>query len=428
MRCIRYFLCLLLTLLLPTAWSSDLNPDQITGEYHIANAERGQNQNVMQLAQYQGNTVIAVAACAQGCQPSIYTYLADESEQLSREVFRNSFGQYLLHYDGTTFVNVLPDQVLGENPWSAFNFINVYSQNKTTADQAAASMDTYRDFALGLSEQIMNQEVGPMAHGDGEYHFAVPRTHAGKQYNSRPITFHDAPEKRIEVAQCPDCGVEIYHYLSDESAILGVPAYREGTANSRRYLFDLKDGVLLWARYGRSGEGLGESLWGEQERYNVFARDKNYVRQLISDSAKQQALDDLLVQYSRSVKDVFDERQRQAQAEQVATQTLPAAGLDDTSLEAAATEAAGRWAKAYNWREAIKYAYFTGDDWATIRHPLSGIITGRAIDGVVVMEREDGLCSYHHVSFAQDYNGSAYTNVAMTGLVPGQIKLQCDKT
>lgn len=368
-----------------------------------------------------------MAASEQGCPASVYTYLAEESAQLGREVFRDGYGQYLLHYEGATFVNVLPDQILGERAWNAFSFINVYSQSKAIADKASASMNTYQEFALGLSEKIMNQEIGPMDHGDGEYHFAVPRTHAGKKYSSRPITFHEAPDKRIEVAQCPNCGMDVFNYLPDESAILGMPVYRQAGANSRRYLFDLKDGVLLWARYGQGGV-LGETLWGESEHYNLFARDKNYIRQFIGDSSKHQAMDELLTKLSLEAKNVFDERREEAEARKIANQTLPAVGLKDTNLQSQATQAAKRWANVYQWKETIKYAYFTGNDWTTLRNPLTGIITGRNISGVVVMERDDGLCSFHRVSFAQDYNGSSYANLAMTGLVPGQIKLKCDRT
>ena len=88
---------LLAAFVLPTAWASNLDPQQITGKYHTANPERGSSSNVMQLAEYQGNTVIAVAACEQGCPPSVYVYLEEESAQVGNEVFRNGYGLYLLH-------------------------------------------------------------------------------------------------------------------------------------------------------------------------------------------------------------------------------------------------------------------------------------------------------------------------------------------
>lgn len=407
--------------------ATNLDKTVVTGRYYAAQPERGESQKVMQLGQYQGKTVMAVAACESGCPPSIFAYLADESAQVGTDVFRNGFGQYLMHHSGTTFVTVLPDQQLGERPWTAFKFINVYSQNKAIAERASTELPTYQQFALDLSEKIMNQASAPMAHGDGEYHFAVPRTHAGKQYKSRPVTFQAAPDKRIEVAQCPKCGLDVYQYLEDESAILGIPVYRQDIANSQKYLFDLEDGVLLWAKYSQAGSGLGGSLWGENDHYNLFAKDKNYIRQLITDKSQQETLDSLLAKYSRQVKTVFDERRQQAQQEKVANQKLPEQGLSDSALTRKAGEAAQRWANAYGWKERIEYAYFTSKDWRIVRHSISGVITGRTINGVVVMRRDDGMCSFHNVSYAQDYDGTDFINLNMTGLVPGQIKLSCSK-
>ena len=216
---------------------------------------------------------------------------------------------------------------------------NVYSQNKAIAERAATELPSYKQFALDLSDKIMSQASAPMTHGDGEYYFAVPRTHAGKQYKSRPVTFYAAPDKRIEVAQCPKCGMDVYQYLKDESAILGVPVYRQDIANSQKYLLDLKDGVLLWAKYSQAGSGLGGSHWGENDHYNLCAKDKNYIRQLITDKSQQETLDSLLAEYSRQAKTVFDERRQQAQQQKVANQELPDQGLSDSALTRKAGEA-----------------------------------------------------------------------------------------
>jgi len=324
---------------------------------------------------------------------------------------------------------VQADGILGKQVWQKIGFANLYSKQQITADQAAKpkGLEHYKQIALDLSQKIMNQKVAKMTHGSGEYHFAAPRKHAGKSYTQRPIKFIEKPKKRIEIAECPKCGKDTYEYLSDQSAIIGIPVYREIAGNRKNHLFDSGDGVLIWARY-TTNKGLGNSLWGKHDHYNVFAKDKNHIRQLINQEEKQKAIDVMLTNYSQQVKTVFDQRRKEASEKKIANQELPKQGLQDSALEEKALAAAQRWADSYHWKETLTRAYLTGNDWSIKRNVLSGIITRRIIAGVVVMKRPDGLCSFHHVTFGQQYDGSNYVNTHMVGLIPGQYKLACDKT
>ena len=71
--------------------------------------------------------------------------------------------------------------------------------------------------------------------------------------------------------------------------------------------------------------------------------------------------------------------------------------------------------------------YITDRDWSILRHKVTGIQTGRRIQGVITMQRGDGLCSYQQAVFEQAYNGTGYQVTVMTGVVPGQNKLDCRK-
>jgi hypothetical protein len=127
------------------------------------------------------------------------------------------------------------------------------------------------------------------------------------------------------------------------------------------------------------------------------------------------------------VKTEMDRRREQAEQETIEAQNLPDKGMVGIELQAETTEAAIRWANAYGWKEAIEYTYLISNDWRIKHHVLTGIVTGRVINGIIVMKRNDGLCSVHYALFGEDYDGSGFVNTHMVGLTPGQIKLTCDK-
>jgi len=113
--------------------------------------------------------------------------------------------------------------------------------------------------------------------------------------------------------------------------------------------------------------------------------------------------------------------------QRTANNQLPKKGLINAALEQDALVASQAWANQYGWKETLKYSYITSRDWSILRHPLTGIQTGRRINGIITMERKDGLCSYQPAIFEQAYNGSSYQKTVIVGVVPGQNKLDCSK-
>lgn len=101
--------------------------------------------------------------------------------------------------------------------------------------------------------------------------------------------------------------------------------------------------------------------------------------------------------------------------------------MKDSVLETKTSEAARRWARSYGWKENIEYSYLTSNNWRINHHVLTGIVTGRVINGVIVIKRDDGQCSFHYAVFGQDNDGSGFVSTHMVGLTPGQVKLSCDK-
>ena len=92
--------------------------------------------------------------------------------------------------------------------------------------------------------------------------------------------------------------------------------------------------------------------------------------------------------------------------------------MTDATLEAEALAATKRWAAAWQWKETIQGAYFTSSDWSIQRNPLSGIITGRSIRGFATMTHPDGRNRFQYVAYRQDYDGTNYMNLQMTGVGP----------
>jgi len=110
----------------------------------------------------------------------------------------------------------------------------------------------------------------------------------------------------------------------------------------------------------------------------------------------------------------------------VANRELPPQGLDNADQKTQALSAAKRWASAWAWKETLKDAYFTNNDWSITRNRLTGVITGKVIAGIVTMTHPDGRCRFQHVRFRQDYDGSGYMNLHMTGVGP-VYDLKCSK-
>ena len=259
----------------------------------------------------------------------------------------------------------------------------------------------------------MNQEVTDMQHGAGTYHLAAPQEFSGRPYTEIQITFNTEGKKQIIIKPCDKCGASEYTLMPDESAIAGVDVYKHATSY---YLFDLKDGVLIYT-FANAG-GLGKILWGKNSHYNVYSNNKAYIRQILASKEKQNIIDDMMAGYFKDIKTEFRRRADEKNQMQIANRTLPDEGLNNSTQKQQALAAGKRWASAWNWKETLNNAYFISNDWSITRNRLTGIITGKVISGIVTMKHPDGRCRYQHMSFRQDYDGSQYTNLHTTGVGP----------
>ena len=389
--------------------ATSLTPESVKGIYHLGTPERGQSKVEMAYGDMRGTTVIAVAACPR-CPPAVYSYLTEESDTLGVPVFTTS-GLYLFQYNTDSFVIVQPDAVLGRKIWSKIGHANIYSKNANTAK--ATSREQIEEFVVSLSNKIMSQETGKMAHGAGTYYLAMPVSHSGRPQTTYDISFISDEKKQIAIKPCDKCSPNQYEHLPEESAIAGVDVYRYASSN---YLFDLKDGVLLSTFSNASG--LGKTLWGKNSHYNVFSNNQAYIRQILASKEKQTLIDTMMSEYFSTIKIEFEKRAEEARQEKVANRKLPSQGLDNPEQKTQALSAAKRWASAWAWKETLNDAYFTSNDWSITRNRLTGVITGKVIAGIVTMTHPDGRCRFQHVGFRQDYDGSAYMNLHMTSVGP----------
>jgi len=389
--------------------AGQLTAESVKGIYHLGTPERGQSKVNIGFGNMGNKTVIAVAACKK-CPPAVYTYQKEESKTLGTPVFTTA-GLYLFPYNDDSFVLVQPDGVLGRKIWTKIGHANIYSKNPGTAKSTSRAM--IEEFAINLSSKIMNQEVGKMEHGAGTYHLAARQKFAGKSYTEVQLEFKTDGKKQINIKPCDRCGTTQYKLLPDESAIVGVDVYKNATSY---YLFDLKDGVLLYTF--ANGGGLGKTLWGKNSSYNVYSNNKAYIRQILSSTDKQNTIDEMMTGYFKDIKTEFRRRADEKNQQKVANRKLPNEGLNNSTQKEQALASGKRWASAWNWKETLKNAYFISNDWSITRNRLTGIITGKVISGIVTMEHPDGRCRYQHMNFRQDYDGSQYTNLHTTGIGP----------
>ncbi len=394
----------------------EVSKETVNGEYHLAVPERGNSKVLMQYGKLGNKTVIAVAAC-QSCPPAVYSLQQEPSQTLATPVFMTA-GLYLIPYDEQSFVLVQPDGLLGQKVWTKLGHVNLYSRSQETA--ASFDRRQIEKFAIGLSSKIMNQAVGEMNHSSGEYFLAVPQNHGGKRQQSYQISFNQAEPKSIQLKPCDRCPTQKYKLLPEESGVIGVDVYRHA---SSYYLFDLKDGVLIYTFANASG--FGRTEWKSHSKYNVYSNNRAYIRQILQSKEKQQLIDETMQSYFAKTKTYFEQKAQAKKLKQDAARELPAQGLKNVS-NSDLLSAANRWAKAWQWKEQLVDSYLTGSDWAITRNRLTGIITGKIIQGVVTMKHPDGRCRFQYVNYRMDYNGSQYQNLHVAGIGP-IYDLSCDK-
>lgn len=74
--------------------------------------------------------------------------------------------------------------------------------------------------------------------------------------------------------------------------------------------------------------------------------------------------------------------------------------------------------------EKITKVNITSTEWTIVRHPVTGIITGRTQTAAIASKDKDGFCVYHFVRIIQEYDGSKYLSSKMDTDV--QQWIHCD--
>jgi len=415
-----FLICSLLTVF--AAQALELTPEKVNGIYQLAIPERsaaGQTQKLqVEYGEMNGQKMMATQACPR-CPGVGFKMLEEQTKELGRPVFFNSMGIYIIAYDENTFVSIMADGELGKKAWSAIAYANVYSKQGTPT----ISLDAGKTFALAESKRLMTGEgvaKFEVSGGSGTYYAAVRQMVGSKKYDQIDVTLEDKKQINLEGMNCRSCTSSLYLYEAELSEAIGKPVYEMG--HMGRFLIEQDKGVI-WVASGP----LGKQLWQEHSSYNVLGQDKTAMRQISQDKAAQDKVDSTLQAYAVKAKAAVDARYAREELQRTANNALPAKGMDDSDLDQSALTAAQDWANSYNWAEQLQYVYITSRDWSILRHKVTGIQTGRRIQGVITMKRDDGLCSYQQAIFEQAYNGTDYQTTVMAGVVPGQNKLDCRK-
>ena len=415
-------LMVLLTSLSALAFSFELTPALSNGIYELAQPERsaaGQTQKLqIEYGEMNGQKVLVAASCPK-CPAAGYRLLETESNELGRPVFFNTMGIYIIAYDATTFVSVMADGQLGKKIWQNLAYANVYNKQGTQG----ITLDAAKQFAIAESKRLMTGEgiaKTAVTGGNGTYYPAMTHAIGSGQYDEIDVLIYPKQKIILTGLNCTSCRTDTFEFQPELSQATGKNIYEMG--NMGRFLVEQETGVLWW-----TNANLGKQLWHKNSHFNVLAQDKTYARKLTIDQALQATIDKTLEAYAQQSKDAVDARYKREDEQRTANNQLPKKGLTDTALEQDTFAAAQVWANQYQWKETLKHTYLTSRDWSILRHPLTGIQTGRRINGIITMQRDDGLCSYQAAVFEQAYNGSSYQKTVMVGVVPGQNKLDCAK-
>lgn len=423
------FFCFIYLPLLVSSHSSyakalkfELSPEVTNGIYLLAQPERsaaGQTQKLqLEFGELNGQTMLAAASCPR-CPAAGYRLLEVESEELGRPVFFNTMGIYVFAYDATTFVTVMADGPLGKKIWKNLVYANVYNKQGT----AGINLEEGKQFVIAEAKRLMTGEgiaKSEVTGGNGTYYAAAVQTIGSGQYDQIDVVIY--PQEKIVLTgmNCRSCSHDTYNFESELSQAVGKNVYEMGYMG--RFIIEQKTGELWW-----TNAKLGKAESDKNSNFNVITQDKNFARKLLIDKTLQNNIDQTLAGYATKSKSAVDARYKQQDLQRTANNKLPTKGMQDNSLDQDSFIAATAWANSYGWKETLMYTYITSRDWRILRHPLTGIQTGRRISGVITMKRDDGLCSYQGAVFEQAYNGTDYQKTVMVGVVPGQNKLDCSK-
>lgn len=386
---------------------------------YLMEAERGNTKLQLEEGENNGTKILAING-------AMYTWQDEPSATLGKKIYFSTAGLYVMEYDANSWVSVMPDNQLGKAEFTKFMFSNFYSTDAAKAK--SMSKAKVEEYAIGLSKQIMAPSTsGPSKGGNGTYSAATAVKFAGNSYDELDLTFEEGAVKQITTKLMKNGKAEstdTYMFMPEYSKLIGVDIYANSRSHLNQYLYVDKPGVIIWTQYKHGG--LGNQLWEKYDYYNVFAMDKQVARGILASESQQKEIDSKVANWSKIIKEDEDKKRAAETADKIANQRLPKEGLVDNTLKDQTLQAAKNWATEWQWKETVTKAYFTGPDWHMVRHKKTGVIMRREIRGVIVMSRPDGMCSFHHAVFAQEYDGSKYNKVYTAGITPGQIKLNCE--
>jgi hypothetical protein len=379
--------------------------------YHLMEAQRGKTTVQLEEGELNGLKVIAING-------GMFTLQDEPSATLGKKIYYTTAGIYVMQYDDNSWVSVMPtNELLGQDVFDKFGYSNFYSADASKAKgMTKVKAEAY---AIELSKKILAPSTsGPSKGGDGEYHFVIPSNINGTRVTSTKVSFEDGVIKRMTTSQ------EDFTHMPEFSKIIGVDVYGCTRAWLEQYIYIEKPGELIWVKYKNSG--LGKQLSESNDQSNMFAMDKQVARAMFASKSQQDEVDAKIASWTKLIKESEDKRRASETDDKIANQRLPKEGLVVSSLKTQTLTAAKAWATKGNWKETVTKAYLTDADWYIYRHKITGVIVRREIRGVMVMTRPDGMCSFHHCVYGQQYNGSTYNKVYTAGITPGQIKLNCE--
>lgn len=379
--------------------------------YHLMEAQRGKTTAQLEEGELNGLKVIAING-------GMFTLQDEPSATLGKKIYYTTAGIYVMQYDDNSWVSVMPtNELLGQDVFDKFGYSNFYSADASKAKgMTKVKAEAY---AIELSKKILAPSTsGPSKGGDGEYHFVIPSNINGTRVTSTKVSFEDGVIKRMTTSQ------EDFTHMPEFSKIIGVDVYGCTRAWLEQYIYIEKPGELIWVKYKNSG--LGKQLSESNDQSNIFAMDKQTARAMFASKSQQDEVDAKIASWTKLIKESEDKRRASETDDKIANQRLPKEGLVVSSLKTQTLAAAKAWATKGNWKETVTKAYLTDADWYIYRHKITGVIVRREIRGVMVMTRPDGMCSFHHCVYGQQYNGSTYNKVYTAGITPGQIKLNCE--
>lgn len=394
-----------------------------TETYYLLTASRdGKNEQLVQIGENRGTKLFLMASCKR-CMPATYTHNKEASSILGKPVYGKS-GIYVLPYDENSYAIVLPNTVLGEGIWNSFTYTNFISKDKTKVSRMTKKK--VENWAIDLSKKIMNGEINttPVNTGSNVYYPGAKIGFGGKRKESKVKI--DYTKEKLLIGSLLGNGNEDYYYLPKMSKALGVEIYQDN-GNLREYAIIESPLSVIWLKFS-SGSDLGRSEWEKYDKVNYFHKNQQVVRKLLTDEVGVNKLMDKIKNWCTNAIEFKKNEYKAKEENDIKNRRLPKRGLKNLTLEAQALVAAKNWAKKYRWKETITRTYFTSNDWSIYRHSVTGRQLGRRINGVIVMKRPDGKCSFHHAVFNQEYNGSGYQKVFTEGITPGKNILKCEYT